>query len=81
MRQYLSGMQRISKVAVVRQLDDGGVDTIFNGAEQIDSIWNRKMLIEGRVFHVTSVFDPGEKEVKNAKPKIQYFIWKAQSGG
>lgn len=46
MWQYLSGMQRISKVAVVRQLDDGGVDTIFNGAEQIDSTWNRKMLIE-----------------------------------
>ena len=44
------------ETAVVRQLDDGSVDTVFTDTAQTDSTWDRKMLIEGRVFHVTSVF-------------------------
>lgn len=46
--------------AVLREAKDGGVNTIFRDS----SYWNteegflseRKMLIDGRVFHVTSVF-------------------------
>ena len=42
--------------AVVRQMEDGSVDTVFTDTAQTDFIWDRKMLIEGRVFHVTSIF-------------------------
>ena len=42
--------------AMVRQLENGSVDTVFNDITQTDFTWDRKMLIEGRVFHVTSVF-------------------------
>lgn len=42
--------------ATVRRMEDGGVDTVFADTTQTDSTWNREMLIEGRVFHVTSVF-------------------------
>ncbi len=42
--------------AMVRQLENGSVDTVFNDITQTDFTWDREMLIEGRVFHVTSVF-------------------------
>ena len=42
--------------AVVRQMEDGSVDTVFIDTAQTDFTWDRKMLIEGRVFHVTSIF-------------------------
>lgn len=42
--------------AMVRQLENGSVDTVFTDTEQTDFTWDREMLIEGRVFHVTSVF-------------------------
>ncbi len=42
--------------AMVRWMEDGSVDTVFADTTQTDSTWNREMLIEGRVFHVTSVF-------------------------
>lgn len=42
--------------AVVQQTDDGGVVTIFRDTRQFGSAKNRKMVIEGRVFHITSVF-------------------------
>lgn len=41
---------------MVRQLENGSVDTVFNDITQTDFTWDREMLIEGRVFHVTSVF-------------------------
>ncbi len=42
--------------AVVSQMEDGSVDTTFTDTVQTDSTWDREMLIEGRVFHVTSIF-------------------------
>ena len=42
--------------ATVRRMEDVSVDTVFADTTQTDSTWNREMLIEGRVFHVTSVF-------------------------
>lgn len=42
--------------AMVRQLENGSMDTVFNDITQTDFTWDREMLIEGRVFHVTSVF-------------------------
>ena len=42
--------------AMVRQMEDGRMDTVFTDTAQTDSTWDREMLIEGRVFHVTSVF-------------------------
>jgi len=42
--------------AMVRQLENGSVDTVFNDITQTDFTLDREMLIEGRVFHVTSVF-------------------------
>lgn len=42
--------------AMVRELENGSVDTVFNDITQTDFTWDREMLIEGRVFHVTSVF-------------------------
>ena len=42
--------------AMVRRMDDGSMDTVFTDTVQTDSTWDREMLIEGRVFHVTSVF-------------------------
>ena len=42
--------------AMVRQLENGSVDTVFNDITQTDFTWDREMLIEGRVYHVTSVF-------------------------
>ena len=42
--------------AMVRRLENGSVDTVFNDITQTDFTWDREMLIEGRVFHVTSVF-------------------------
>ena len=32
------------------------MDTVFTDTEQTDFTWDREMLIEGRVFHVTSIF-------------------------
>lgn len=42
--------------AVVRQMEDGSVDTVFSDTTHAGSAWDRKMIIEGRVFHVTSIF-------------------------
>ena len=42
--------------AVVRQMEDGSVDTTFADTSQTISAWDREMIIEGRVFHVTSIF-------------------------
>lgn len=42
--------------AVVRQMEDGSVDTVFSDTAQTASAWDRDMIIEGRVFHITSVF-------------------------
>jgi len=42
--------------AVVSQMEDGSIDTTFSDTVQTDSTWDREMLIEGRVFHVTSIF-------------------------
>ena len=42
--------------ATIRRMDDGSMGTIFSDTAQTDSTWDREMLIEGRVFHVTSVF-------------------------
>lgn len=42
--------------AMVRQMEYGRMDTVFTDTAQTDSTWDREMLIEGRVFHVTSVF-------------------------
>ena len=42
--------------ATVRRMDDGSMDTVFTDTAQTDSTWDREMLIEGRVFHVISVF-------------------------
>ena len=44
------------EAATVRRMDDGRMDTIFTDTAQTDSTWDREMLIEGRVFHVISVF-------------------------
>ena len=44
------------EAAVVRRMEDGSVDTVFTDTAQTDSTWDREMLIEGRVFHVTSIF-------------------------
>ncbi len=44
------------EAAMVSQMEDGSVDTTFTDTVQIDSTWDREMLIEGRVFHVTSIF-------------------------
>ena len=44
------------EAATVKRMEDGSVDTIFTDTAQTDSTWDREMLIEGRVFHVTSVF-------------------------
>ncbi len=42
--------------AAVKQMEDGSVDTVFSDTTQAGSAWDRKMIIEGRVFHVTSIF-------------------------
>ena len=42
--------------ATVRRMDDGSMDTVFTDTAQTDSTWDLEMLIEGRVFHVISVF-------------------------
>ena len=44
------------EAAVVRQTDDGDVVTIFRDTRQFGSARDREMIIEGRVFHITSVF-------------------------
>ncbi len=44
------------EAAVVRQTDDGDVVTIFRDTWQFGSAKDRDMIIEGRVFHVTSIF-------------------------
>lgn len=42
--------------AVVSQTDDGDIVTIFRDTWQFGSTKDRDMIIEGRVFHITSVF-------------------------
>lgn len=42
--------------AIVRQTEDGGTVTIFRDTTQFGSAKDRDMIIEGRVFHVTSIF-------------------------
>ena len=42
--------------AVVKQMEDGSVDTVFSDTTQAGSAWYREMIIEGRVFHITSIF-------------------------
>ncbi len=42
--------------AVVKQMEDGSVDTVFSDTTHAGSTWDREMIIEGRVFHVTSIF-------------------------
>ena len=42
--------------AIVQQTDDGGVVTSFRDTQQAGSARDRDMIIEGRVFHVTSIF-------------------------
>ena len=42
--------------AIVRQTEDGGTVTIFRDTAQFGSATDRDMIIEGRVFHVTSIF-------------------------
>ena len=42
--------------AVVKQMEDGSVDTVFSDTTHAGSAWDRKMIIEGRVFHITSIF-------------------------
>jgi len=44
------------EAAVIRQTDDGDVVTIFRDTTQFGSAKDRDMMIEGRVFHVTSIF-------------------------
>ncbi len=44
------------EAAVIRQTDDGDVVTIFRDTSQFGSAKDRDMIIEGRVFHVTSIF-------------------------
>ncbi len=44
------------EAAVVRQTNDGDVVTIFRDTRQFGSAKDRDMIIEGRVFHVTSIF-------------------------
>jgi len=44
------------EAATVRQTDDGDVVTIFRDTSQFGSAKDRDMIIEGRVFHVTSIF-------------------------
>ncbi len=49
--------------AVLRQMEDGGVSTIFRDTIYSEregyKIHKRKMLIEGKCFHISSVF-PGD---------------------
>lgn len=42
--------------AIVRQTEDGGTVTIFRDTTQFGSAKDRDMIIEGRAFHVTSIF-------------------------
>lgn len=42
--------------AIIRQTEDGGTVTIFRDTTQFGSAKDRDMIIEGRVFHVTSIF-------------------------
>lgn len=42
--------------AIVRQTEDGGTVTIFRDTTQFGSAKDRDMIIECRVFHVTSIF-------------------------
>lgn len=42
--------------AIVRQTEDGGTVTIFRDTTQVGSAKDRDMIIEGRAFHVTSIF-------------------------
>lgn len=44
------------EAAIVRQTEDGGTVTIFRDTTQFGSAKDRDMIIEGRVFHVTSIF-------------------------
>ena len=41
--------------AVVRRMEDGSVVTVFSDTAQTDSTWDREMLIEGRVFHLSLI--------------------------
>ncbi len=44
------------EAAIIRQTDDGDVVTIFHDTSHFGSAKDRDMVIEGRVFHVTSIF-------------------------
>ena len=53
--------------AIVRQTEDGGTVTIFRDTTQFGSAKDRDMIIEGRVFHVTSVFAGGPSATPTEK--------------